>query len=242
MAIPTATPARSRDRGSRSSRRRRSGASTTATLDVIEHVGVRFPSQRALDVWADARRDGRPRHAIVRVPGHVIEACAARRPATYALGARDPARDLPLDGHHVYAGHRWLRHRDPRPVDRRARGARPSRTLPTSPASPTRWTRSGSSGSPSRHRTSRPRRARWRSSPPCGAARPSTSRPRPSSRRARPLAASRWRGHRRGEADAPRQRPAALAHAVHDQPAGPRRWRARRGAGRGRGRASRPAS
>ena len=34
-----------------------------ATLHVIEHVGVRFPSERALDIWAAAGADGRPRDA-----------------------------------------------------------------------------------------------------------------------------------------------------------------------------------
>jgi trimethylamine--corrinoid protein Co-methyltransferase len=76
----------------------------TATLDVIESVGVRFPSQKALDIWeahgATVDRDT----MIVKVPGHVIEEALKRAPPVYTLAARDPAQDLPLDGNHVYVG------------------------------------------------------------------------------------------------------------------------------------------
>jgi trimethylamine--corrinoid protein Co-methyltransferase len=76
----------------------------TATLDVIEKTGVRFPSQRALDIWeahgAAVDRDT----LIVRVPGHVIEEALKHAPPTYTLAARDPAQDLPLDGNHVFVG------------------------------------------------------------------------------------------------------------------------------------------
>jgi trimethylamine--corrinoid protein Co-methyltransferase len=76
----------------------------TATLDVIEKTGVRFPSQRALDIWeahgAIVDRDT----MIVRVPGQVIEEALKHAPPTYTLAARDPAQDLPLDGNHVFVG------------------------------------------------------------------------------------------------------------------------------------------
>ena len=76
----------------------------TATLDVIENVGVRFPSSTALDLWeahgATVDRDT----MIVKVSGHVIEEALKSAPPTYALAARDPAQDLPLDGNHVFVG------------------------------------------------------------------------------------------------------------------------------------------
>jgi trimethylamine--corrinoid protein Co-methyltransferase len=76
----------------------------SATLEVIERTGVRFPSGKALDIWeahgATVDRDT----MIVRVPGHVIEDALAQCPLTYSLAARDPAQDLPLDGNHVYVG------------------------------------------------------------------------------------------------------------------------------------------
>ncbi len=76
----------------------------TATLDVIESVGVRFPSHKALDVWeahgATVDRDT----MIVKAPGHLIEEALKKAPPVYTLAARDPEQDLPLDGNHVYVG------------------------------------------------------------------------------------------------------------------------------------------
>jgi len=76
----------------------------TASLDVIESVGVRFPSTRALDIWeacgATVDRDT----TVVRVPGPIIEEALKRAPPIYTLAARDPSQDLSLDGNHVYVG------------------------------------------------------------------------------------------------------------------------------------------
>ena len=74
-----------------------------ATLELIETVGVRFPSSRAQAIWADNGATVDPRTGVVRVPGHVIDAALLRAPAAFTLGGRDPERDLPLDGHHVWA-------------------------------------------------------------------------------------------------------------------------------------------
>jgi trimethylamine--corrinoid protein Co-methyltransferase len=76
----------------------------TATLDIIESVGVKCPSTKALDLWeahgATVDRDT----MIVKVPGHVIEEALKHAPPAYTLTARDPAQDLPLDGNHVFVG------------------------------------------------------------------------------------------------------------------------------------------
>ncbi len=75
-----------------------------ATLEVIETVGVRFPSTRALDIWeahgATVDRDS----MVVKVPGQIIEDALKQAPPIYTLAARDPAQDLPMDGNHVYVG------------------------------------------------------------------------------------------------------------------------------------------
>jgi trimethylamine--corrinoid protein Co-methyltransferase len=76
----------------------------TATLDVIEKTGVRFPSQRALDIWEAHGATVDQDTMIVRVPGQVIEEALKHAPPTYTLAARDPAQDLPLDGNHVFVG------------------------------------------------------------------------------------------------------------------------------------------
>lgn len=74
-----------------------------ATLHVIETVGVRFPSERALDLWAAAGAGVDRTTKVVRVPRAMIEAALATAPPVYSLAARDPELDLPLDGQHVYA-------------------------------------------------------------------------------------------------------------------------------------------
>ncbi len=75
-----------------------------ATLWIIEKVGVKFPSQRALDIWqahgAEVDRD----RQIVRARGELIEQALRHCPPVYPLAARRPDQDLPLDGNHVYVG------------------------------------------------------------------------------------------------------------------------------------------
>jgi len=76
----------------------------TATLDVIESIGVRFPSKKALDILeAHGATVDRNSH-IAKIPGHVVEAALKLAPPTYTLAARDPSLDLPwmantLTGH-----------------------------------------------------------------------------------------------------------------------------------------------
>jgi trimethylamine--corrinoid protein Co-methyltransferase len=76
----------------------------TATLDVIESVGVRFPSPKALDIWeahgAIVDRDT----MVVKAPGQLIEDALKQAPPDYTLAAREPEQDLPLDGNHVFVG------------------------------------------------------------------------------------------------------------------------------------------
>lgn len=75
-----------------------------ATLNIIENVGVRFPSARALEIWeangATVDRDS----MIVKAKPHLIEAALKKAPPKYNLCARDPQQDLPLDGNHVFVG------------------------------------------------------------------------------------------------------------------------------------------
>ncbi|MBN2117425.1 MAG: trimethylamine methyltransferase family protein [Anaerolineales bacterium] len=75
-----------------------------ATLWIIEHVGVRFPSQRALEIWEANGATVDHEKKIVRVKGDVIEEALQKCPPAYPLAARDPGQDLPLDGNHVYLG------------------------------------------------------------------------------------------------------------------------------------------
>ncbi len=76
----------------------------TATLDLIETVGVNFPSQKALDIWeahgASIDRD----RMVVKAPARLIEEALRTAPPAYTLAARVPEQDLPMDGHHVFVG------------------------------------------------------------------------------------------------------------------------------------------
>ncbi len=75
-----------------------------ATLEIIETTGVRFPSQKALDIWEEHGATVDRESMIVRAPGSLIEAAMRMAPPAYTLAARDPALDLLLDGNHVFCG------------------------------------------------------------------------------------------------------------------------------------------
>jgi trimethylamine--corrinoid protein Co-methyltransferase len=76
----------------------------TATLDVIESVGVRFPSPKALDILAANGAAVDRQAMIARIPGHAVEDALKKAPPVYTLAARDPLQDLPMDGKHVFLG------------------------------------------------------------------------------------------------------------------------------------------
>lgn len=76
----------------------------TATLDVIENAGVRFPSERALDIWEAHGAQVDRETKIVKASGALIESALKKAPPAYHLAARDPEQDLPLDGNHVHLG------------------------------------------------------------------------------------------------------------------------------------------
>ena len=73
-----------------------------ATLQVMEQVGIRFPSARALDVLeAGGCRVDRARQ-VVRLPRAVVMDAVAQAPRAYTLCGRDPDADLLIDGRHCY--------------------------------------------------------------------------------------------------------------------------------------------
>jgi trimethylamine--corrinoid protein Co-methyltransferase len=74
------------------------------TLEIVETIGVKFPSPRALDIWeAHGARVDRGTE-IVKIPGALLESALRTAPPAFTLAARDPSQDLPLDGNHVYVG------------------------------------------------------------------------------------------------------------------------------------------
>lgn len=76
----------------------------TATLDVIESVGVKFPSPRALGILEAHGAQVDRATSIAKIPGQIVEEALAKAPPAYTLAALDPALDLPLDGRHSYLG------------------------------------------------------------------------------------------------------------------------------------------
>jgi trimethylamine--corrinoid protein Co-methyltransferase len=75
----------------------------TATLELIESTGVRFPLPRALDILEAHGAQVDRTTMLARIPGRVIEEALAHAPGEYVLGGRI-SNDLPLDGRHVYLG------------------------------------------------------------------------------------------------------------------------------------------
>lgn len=76
----------------------------TATLDVIESVGIKFPSPRVLDLWDELGVSVDRETSVVKIPGKLIEEGLKHAPPSFTLAARDETMDLPLDGNHVFLG------------------------------------------------------------------------------------------------------------------------------------------
>ena len=73
-----------------------------ATLDVIQSVGVKFHSRKALDILEANGAVVDRETTVARIPRAVVEKALSILPHRFTLGARNPEYDLPLDGEHVY--------------------------------------------------------------------------------------------------------------------------------------------
>jgi len=69
-----------------------------ATLDVLENVGIHFPSERALDVFAEHGAQVDREREIVRMPPELVEEAMSRAPRCYTMSGRAEGTDLLLDG------------------------------------------------------------------------------------------------------------------------------------------------
>ncbi len=74
------------------------------TLEIIETVGVRFPSTRALELWEENGAIVDWESQVIKASGYIIEGALNKAPSRYTLAARNSSQDLPLDGNHVYLG------------------------------------------------------------------------------------------------------------------------------------------
>jgi trimethylamine--corrinoid protein Co-methyltransferase len=74
----------------------------TATLEVMEQVGVRFPSERALRVLAEHGAQVDWDTQIARLPPALVLQALAHAPRSYVLSGRAAGTDLILDGRRSY--------------------------------------------------------------------------------------------------------------------------------------------
>lgn len=73
-----------------------------ATLQTIEKVGIRFPSEKALRLWKEFGATVDDGKMIVKIKPEVIETAISKAPHQFTLAARDQGQDCPLDGNHVF--------------------------------------------------------------------------------------------------------------------------------------------
>ncbi len=74
----------------------------TATLEILEEVGIHCPSERALNIYAEHGALVDFETQIVKLPASVVLEAMSHAPRYYTLGARSPAHDLHLDGTAFY--------------------------------------------------------------------------------------------------------------------------------------------
>jgi len=74
----------------------------SATLEILEQVGIHCPSQKALDIYAEHGGEVNFSSQVVKLPRQVVLESMSHAPRFYTMGARDPSFDLRLDGKALY--------------------------------------------------------------------------------------------------------------------------------------------
>jgi trimethylamine:corrinoid methyltransferase-like protein len=69
-----------------------------ATLHILEHTGVKFPSERARQVFTEHGAQVDAQSQIVRLPPDLVLEAMGRAPRNYLLSGRAEGTDLLLDG------------------------------------------------------------------------------------------------------------------------------------------------
>jgi trimethylamine--corrinoid protein Co-methyltransferase len=70
----------------------------SATLEILEEVGVHCPSEKALNIYAEHKARVDFEGQIVKLPAEVVLQTMSNAPRFYTMGARSPSFDLNLDG------------------------------------------------------------------------------------------------------------------------------------------------
>ncbi len=74
----------------------------SATLEILEEVGVHCPSKKALHIYAGHGAIVDFQNQIVKLPHDVVLGAMSHAPRFYTMGARSEAHDLKLDGTAMY--------------------------------------------------------------------------------------------------------------------------------------------
>jgi trimethylamine--corrinoid protein Co-methyltransferase len=74
----------------------------SATLEILEEVGIHCPSERARRIYAEHGAQVDLQTQIVRFPPEVVIEAMSHAPRYYTMGARSEAHDLRLDGTAMY--------------------------------------------------------------------------------------------------------------------------------------------
>ncbi len=72
-----------------------------ATLDVLQHVGVRVDSKSAQEIFVSGGASVDPKTDIVKIPPYLVEEAVQSAPCTLLLAARDPQKDYILESNRV---------------------------------------------------------------------------------------------------------------------------------------------
>ncbi len=72
------------------------------TLEILSEVGVYFPSQKALEIFADHGVNVDWENQTVRIPPDLVSKAMATAPRSFILGGREERFDLVLDGSASY--------------------------------------------------------------------------------------------------------------------------------------------
>ena len=72
------------------------------TLQLLDEVGVHFPSRKALEIFADHGAKVDMDTEIVRIPPDLVQKAMSTAPRSFVLGGREERFDLLLDGNSSY--------------------------------------------------------------------------------------------------------------------------------------------
>jgi trimethylamine--corrinoid protein Co-methyltransferase len=76
-----------------------------AVLEVLQKTGIRFPSSKALDIFAQAGAEVDFNARMVKIRPDLLMKTLAKAPAEFVMGSRgNPKLDIKLDGTKIYCG------------------------------------------------------------------------------------------------------------------------------------------